>query len=117
MAIKLEVPFVTQLGIGSHVKGVAGHDDPTGCWYASACMVAYYFEAGPRYGVPEIFKQSLSGGLLGHYATGSGPANHLCANHHDLLAQREGLAPVTYCEDANHDYTLDEITGLLRARG
>ena len=51
-SIFLDVPFVTQLGFG-------GPKDPqndwTGCWYASACMVAYYFEAGPRLGLPEKY--------------------------------------------------------------
>ncbi|MFN5952663.1 MAG: papain-like cysteine protease family protein [Dolichospermum sp.] len=25
------------------------------CWYASACMVSYYFRAGPRLGLPNIW--------------------------------------------------------------
>ncbi|OHB62565.1 MAG: hypothetical protein A2168_01590 [Planctomycetes bacterium RBG_13_50_24] len=116
MAVTLNVKFVTQLGIGGHVANATPRDDPTGCWYASACMVAYYFEAGPRHGVPEIFKRDLGGGLLGHYATGSGPANHLSANHHDLLAQREHLEPVPNCATA-HIYTHDELEELLRKRG
>ncbi len=116
MAVTLNVKFVTQLGIGGHVANATTRDDPTGCWYASVCMVAYYFEAGPRHGVPEIFKRDLGGGLLGHYATGSGPANQLSANHHDLLAQRERLEPVPNCATA-HVYTLDELENLLRKRG
>lgn len=116
MAVKLEVRFVTQLGIGGHVAGATPRDDPTGCWYASASMVGYYFEAGPRQGVPELFKRDLGGGLLGHHATGSGPANLLSVNHHDLLAQREQLEPVPHCAEA-HNYTLDELEGLLRTRG
>src|SRR5882757_8873131 len=65
MAIKLIVPFVTQLDIGGKTvktgflglfkKKIRGWDDWTGCWYASACMIGYYFSAGPRRGVPEIF--------------------------------------------------------------
>lgn len=116
MAITLDVNFVTQLGIGSHVSDATSRDDPLGCWYASACMVAYYFEAGPRLGVPELFKLDLGDGLLGHYATGSGPANRLSANHHDLLAQREQLEPVPKCATSHH-YTLDELEELLRERG
>ena len=25
------------------------------CWYAAACMVAYTYEAGPRYGIPQAW--------------------------------------------------------------
>jgi hypothetical protein len=39
MPIKLKVPLVAQ----------SLQND---CWYAAACMVAYYFEAGPRLGLP-----------------------------------------------------------------
>lgn len=116
MAVTLKVPFVTQLRIGGHVVGVTPRDDPTGCWYASACMVGFYFEAGPRLGVPELFKRALADGLLGHYATGSGPANQLSANHHDLLAQREHLEPVAHC-DKYHFFKLDAVEELLRTRG
>jgi hypothetical protein len=126
MAVTLVVPFITQLGIGGHVsrtyadavKGVVHgtHDDPTGCWYASVCMVGYFFEAGPRQGIPELYKRALGGGQLGHYATGSDPANRLAANHHDLLAKRERLAPVPNCETA-HIYTLVELEQLLNAGG
>lgn len=116
MAINLPVRFVTQLGIGGHVANATPRDDPTGCWYASACMVGYYFGAGPRQGVPEIFKLDLGGGLLGHHATGSDEAIHLSANHHALLARREQLEPVPKCE-TQHVYTLDELEELLRKQG
>jgi hypothetical protein len=127
MAVKLDVPFITQLGIGGHVKRpllsrilgrdkVKSIDDPTGCWYASACMVAYHFEKGPRMGVPELYKQALGGGQLGHYATGSDSANKLSANHHALLAERERLEPVVNCE-TDHQYSLSEIEQLLSSAG
>jgi hypothetical protein len=115
MGVKLKVPFITQLGIGSHAGGT-GRNDPTGCWYASASMVGYYFEAGPRQGVPELYKRALGGSQLGHYATGSQQANTLEARHHDLLADRENLAPVAKCATA-HSYTIDEIENLLRMGG
>ena len=51
-SIYLDVPFVSQLGFGDPDKPM---NDKTGCWYASACMVAYFFEAGPRLGVPEKY--------------------------------------------------------------
>ncbi len=116
MAVKLNVPFVTQLRIGAHVPGATPRDDPTGCWYASACMVAYYFEQGPRLGLPELFKRPLNDGLMGHYATGSAQANALSKNHHALLAKRENLEPVPHCATA-HQYKLDELEDLLRKRG
>lgn len=40
MGVKLNVPLVYQQRSMS-------------CWYASACMVAYYREAGPRQGLPQ----------------------------------------------------------------
>jgi hypothetical protein len=79
-------------------------------------MVAYYFEAGPRQGLPEIYKLNLGNGLRGHYATGSAEANRLSPHHHDLLARRERLEPVPNCA-TTHVYTLDEIEELLRSRG
>jgi len=122
MAIKREVPFVTQLDIGGHVvqkkglkglfkKKVRGWDDWTGCWYASACMIGYYFEAGPRQGVPEIF---VSG--QGHLATGTAAAYALEQKHHDLLAQRENRVPVPNCS-STHQFTVGEIDSLLRDGG
>jgi hypothetical protein len=45
MAIKLEVPLVPQ-------------DKSMSCWYASACMVAYYYEAGPRLGLPKRYAEN-----------------------------------------------------------
>jgi Papain-like cysteine protease AvrRpt2 len=29
------------------------------CWYAAACMVAYYHEVGPRFGLPNIWAKDL----------------------------------------------------------
>src|SRR5476649_318411 len=102
MAIKLIVPFVTQLDIGGKTvktgflglfkKKIRGWDDWTGCWYASACMIGYYFSAGPRRGVPEIFVEGQ-----GHLATGTTAAFALEQKHHDLLAKREDLVAVANC--------------------
>ena len=116
MAVTLKVTFVTQLGIGGHVANATPRNDPTGCWYASACMVAYYFRSGPCLGVPELFQRDLGGAQMGHYATGSDNANILSANHHELLAKREHLAPVADCA-TTHDYTASELEQLLRQRG
>jgi hypothetical protein len=45
MSIKLNVPKVAQ----------AREMD---CWYAGACMVNYYFEAGPRLGLPKVWAEN-----------------------------------------------------------
>ncbi len=115
----LTVPFVSQLSIGKTKAGGDTHDDPTGCWYASACMVGYYFEAGPRFGLPELYKLSNAGGKvgqMGHFATGSDAANRLFPEHHRILAKREHLEPVDKCE-TSHEYTNLELTNLLKTRG
>jgi hypothetical protein len=105
MAVKLEVPFVTQLGIGG---GANRRNDPTGCWYASVCMVAYYFGAGPRMGLPELFVRDLGGGQLGHLPT--------VESNHELLVQREDLAAVPNCA-SGHQFSRSELEQLLRTRG
>lgn len=42
MTFKMNVPKVAQ-------------DMPMSCWYASACMVAYYRAPGPRLGLPKVY--------------------------------------------------------------
>jgi hypothetical protein len=114
MSIYLDVPFVSQLNYG------AGMSDPTGCWYCSAQMVAYYFEAGPRLGVPEIYSAAAGG----HAATGSSEAaSRLAAaipggtkTEHELLAERENLCPVPNCEKI-YNFSLTELEMLLRKSG
>lgn len=117
MAFKLEVPFVSQLKYGDGTM-----NDPTGCWYASACMLAYFYEAGPRFGVPELHTSSI-GVEYGHVATGSKEAKLMMNHHglqagqeHGLLAEREGLEPVGKCE-TNHNYTVSELEDILRRKG
>jgi len=124
MSVMLQVPFVTQLNYGP--KG--SMSDPTGCWYASACMVAYYFEAGPRLGIPELHTSKLPEairkglGFTGHFATGSTQAAAMMGrsgakeSEHELLAKREHLAPAPQCE-TNHAFTLKELEELLRKQG
>lgn len=114
MSIYLDVPFVSQLNYGG------GMNDPTGCWYCSAQMVAYYFEAGPRLGVPEIYSAAAGG----HAATGSAEAaSRLAAaipggtkSEHQLLAEREGLLAVPNCEK-NISFSLMDLELLLRKNG
>lgn len=114
MSVYLDVPYVSQLNFGG------GLNDHTGCWYCSAMMLAYHFEAGPRQGVPEFY------GATGHYATGSvGPAQTAARNalnaqgfvdEHEALAKREHLAAVPGCETTKA-YTVKEIEALLRKSG
>jgi hypothetical protein len=120
MSVLLEVPFVTQLK--------PGFQDPTGCWYASACMLAYYFEAGPRMGVPELHTSNIDRalrqklGFRGFFPTGSADASAMMSlfgggqSEHDLLARREHLSAVDKCA-TNHSYTLGEIENYLRRSG
>lgn len=130
MAMQLDVRFVTQLGIGSHARTMgesmqelfgdtsSRRNDPTGCWYASACMIGYYFGVGPRQGLGDkLFKQDLGNGAVGHYATGTDWANYWGGyGHHRTLARREELEPVHKCETL-HNYTVSEIESLLSDRG
>jgi hypothetical protein len=53
MSVFLDVPYISQMNIGHHGFG-GGYNDPFGCWYASICMIGYYFERGPRQGLPEL---------------------------------------------------------------
>lgn len=114
MAFKLKVPYVTQKDIGGHVAGAKTWTDWTGCWYASACMVAYFFGAGPRLGVPALFSQWDAGGL-----GGAGHKYHEAMAHtqYKTFAKNEHLESVPNCESPTHDFTLAEIEALLRTKG
>jgi Papain-like cysteine protease AvrRpt2 len=89
----LDVPFVSQLDYG----GSLHLDDPTGCWYSSACMVAFAFEAGPRQGIPELYSMSVTQAdgtvTLGHWAMDHGWLWVLKRNEH--LADLDGGMPAT----------------------
>lgn len=114
MSVYLDVPYVSQLNFGPRMN------DPTGCWYCSAMMLAYHFEAGPRLGVPEFY------GAGGHSATGSNGAFQTQArkalaakgftSEHEALAKREHLAAVPGCETAQ-DFTVAGLETLLRKAG
>jgi hypothetical protein len=113
MSVYLDVPFVTQLGFGvNHTL-----NDPTGCWYASCCMIAYHFEAGPRLGVPELYNRSS-----GHLPIGGGEATtalkakgiNTTSGGEEIMAKREGLEPVP---DLATDRTLAALELLLRSNG
>lgn len=94
-SIYLDVPFVTQLGFG-HNKSM---NDPTGCWYSSACMVAYYFEAGPRLGDPSLYRNG------GHDVIGDSTT----------LRKNENLVEVPY--PPAKQWTSDALATLMRKWG
>jgi hypothetical protein len=52
----LHVPLIGQRIAGPvpFLKGL------NACWYASACMVAYYHEVGPRPGLPDVWASDLA---------------------------------------------------------
>jgi hypothetical protein len=109
MSVYLEVPYVSQLSFGgsgaSSSYGPAGRRDPTGCWYASACMVAYFFEAGPRLGVPKLYSPSLYG-HGGHKVISVGEVATLARNEH-----LEAVA------GAGNELSASALEELLRASG
>ncbi|MFL5338896.1 MAG: papain-like cysteine protease family protein [Gemmataceae bacterium] len=125
MGVILDVPYCNQLRFPN---GCSPLNDPTGCWYASACMVGWFFEAGPRQGVPELHSSRLPAeirnrlGFQGHFATGSANARQVMQayaggqSEHVLLAQREHLAAVEDCA-TTHNYTADELERYLRRYG
>ena len=99
-SIYLDVPYISQTG------------DPTGCWYASTCMVGYYFEAGPRLGNPDMYKRILGTDaagrpLLGHFAISGEAEKRWLANEH------LEVVPVP----PSKAWTGDDIALLLRQYG
>jgi hypothetical protein len=109
MSVYLDVTFVSQLSFGGSGAissyGPAGQRDPTGCWYAGACMVSYFFEAGPRLGVPSLYSLRNSG-HFGH--------NVLTVPEVAILAQNEKLEPVPGAAGAFSSEALEE---MLRKSG
>ncbi|WP_198371164.1 papain-like cysteine protease family protein [Roseomonas rosulenta] len=84
----LDVPFVSQLDFGGNLH----LDDPTGCWYATACMIGYSFEQGPRQGVPALYSRPLPQAdgtvRMGHWTISKGWLPTLMQNEH--LVELEG---------------------------
>lgn len=44
--VQLKVPKVAQ-------------DRSMSCWYAAACMVSFYYKAGPRLGLPDVYAKNV----------------------------------------------------------
>lgn len=106
-SIYLDVPYVTQLGFGDKSDP---QNDPTGCWYSSACMLGYYFEAGPRQGDPSLFTRDV-----GTFKDGSPMTGHQVISDTTTLQKNENLVEVSY-PDAKK-WTLKELHDLLRKWG
>lgn len=68
------------------------------CWYASACMVSYYYRPGPRLGLPKVWKadQGLTVAAI------------------NALAQVEGLVAVPRPQAG---LTRDAVHDLLKTHG
>jgi hypothetical protein len=100
--ILLDVPYVPQLEIGTHVAGYGGHSESNGCWYASSCMVGYFWEAGPRLGVPAQYAGRPTDPL---------PMGARYAE----LALNEGFTPVPL--PSNSTWTADGLMEILGKYG
>ncbi|MFK4534312.1 hypothetical protein ABIA00_002495 [Bradyrhizobium ottawaense] len=68
------------------------------CWYASACMVSYFFRQGPRLGLPSVWRPDV--GLNGY--------------QFDWLARSEGLDRLVEPVDG---FKRDFIAETLETRG
>jgi cysteine protease avirulence protein AvrRpt2 len=84
--VKLVVPLVKQ-------------DRSMECWYAAACMVRYYFEAGPRLGVPKAWADN-KGLPMADFAT---------------LAKNEHLVSVPF--PSNRQWSQDDLAVVLETKG
>lgn len=84
--ILLDVPYIGQLRIGGHLPGHPTHSEENGCWYASTCMCSYFWEAGPRLGVPA------------QYAGGQENVLPMGARYNELM-QNENFASVDLPSD------------------
>lgn len=71
------------------------------CWYATVCMVGYYFEIGPRQGLPNVWQAN----------SGITPERFVD------LARNEGLANATNYRGAGNTYGQAELFRALYYRG
>ncbi len=54
--IELEVPFISQRMYGAHADYKAKRVEEGGCWFAAISMIGFFWEPGPRKGVPRQYK-------------------------------------------------------------
>ncbi|WP_146990362.1 papain-like cysteine protease family protein [Bradyrhizobium macuxiense] len=79
-------------------NGIARPWGINACWYASACMVSYYFQRGPRLGLPALWRADLG----------------LNIREFDRLARSEGLLRLV---EPHGGFSPDFIAETLRTRG
>ncbi len=79
--IRLSVPLVAQSRSMS-------------CWYAAVCMVNFYWEAGPRYGLPDAWAEN----------TGITPRQQR------ELARNENLSQLN---SADHEFTANTLKNSI----
>lgn len=103
--IRLNVPLVGQEHgydgqpiMRRDYQGIMRRSGDCACWYASACMVSYYFRAGPRLGLPMLWRPDLG----------------LPRNCFDDLALIEGLE---WLEKPYGGFTPNFVAETLRRRG
>ena len=107
--IYLDVGYVSQLKIGS---GDYERKDPTGCWYASVEMVNFYFEQGPRLGVPDLFTKKV-----GTFKDGSDMIGFqaISAPKWLVLLKNEGMEAIAV--PASKAWKIDDLASYLRIYG
>lgn len=90
------------------------------CWYASACMVAYYFEAGPRLGLPDKWTANkgisipdfISLGQAEHLQGMNVPTGPLTAQQLEVFLKNNGpLWCAGYWDGLPHIVVLTGIDG------
>ena len=101
--IDLDVPFVSQRDIGIHT-GTKSHSEQNGCWYASTCMVSYFWEIGPRLGVPEQYTSQPDH----HDPAGMGA-------RYDQLVDNEGFQK--YPVPTSNTWTIEELFNVVKDKG
>lgn len=113
--IHLDVPFVTQMKIGAHAGGNYWNDT-TGCWYAAVCMISYYYEAGPRKGVPaqytiNKFMRDKNDNVIGEMTIASEPIGA----RYDELMKNEGLESIEL--PSNKKWNCEQLCRILETKG
>src|SRR5262249_45198832 len=107
--IYLDVGYVSQLNIGS---GDYQRKDPTGCWYASIEMVNFYFEQGPRMGVPDLFTKKV-----GTFPDGTDMIGFrtISAEKWKELLRNEHMEAIP--DPPSKDWSIDDLASYLRIYG
>jgi hypothetical protein len=109
VAIYLDVGFESQLTFGNPADPAK---DPTGCWYASLCMIGHYFEFGPRLGDPALYNR-----VVGTYRNGQQMIGHQPASQADwpTILQNEHMVAIP--EPNSRTFSAADLAGFLRIDG